>query len=125
MTTKPIKKQVLERTFEAYEGDTWNSFRLTWRNPDNTIIDFSTATARCQFKNKRSDATALLTLTELSGITLTNTAPNISIDLTATQTATLGKGSFNFDLEITQNGVVRTYADCVLVLKQSVTQPAS
>jgi hypothetical protein len=124
MTDKPIEKPVHQRTYIAYEGDTWNTFKLGWKNADGTVIDFTNATARSQFKKKRSDAIALLTLTESSGITLANASPNLQITLTSSQTTMLGKGIFVFDLEITQNGTVRTYADCILELKQSITKPS-
>lgn len=118
-----IKQPVFERDYEAYEGDTWDTFKLTWKDSVGLPIDFTTATARCQFKKKRNDAIALLTLTELNGIALGNGPVNIALVLTASQTATLGAGKYFFDLEITQNSKVRTYADCTLTLRQSVTQP--
>lgn|GEM_PF-6785212 len=123
MITSVIEKAVFKQTYSCFEGDTWDTFILTWRNPDRTPVDFTTATARCQFKRNRNDATAVLTLTHSSGITLGNSTENIKLLLTDVQTAQLGAGTFYFDIEITQNGKVRTYVDAVLSLKQSITQP--
>ena len=122
MSEKIIRKPVFKQTYSCYEGDTFDAFSLTWRNADKTPVDFSNATAKCQFKKNRNDSVALLTLTESTGITLGNSVNNIVLQLTSTQTNTLGAGTFYFDIEITQNGKVRTYADCVLILEQSVTQ---
>lgn len=122
MNNPPIQKPVYKQTFKGYEGDDWDSFILTWRNSDNTPLDFSGAIARCQFKKKR-DGEALLTLTTQDSIMLGNSEDNIKLWLTAAQTRQLGAGTFFFDVEITQGGKVRTYADCILILEQSVTQP--
>ena len=121
---EPIIDPVFECLYIAFEGDTWDAFKLTILG-SGVPVDLRSATARCQFKSQIHDTAALLTITQGSGITLGNGRPNISIALTPEQTKTLGEGTFYFDVEITSEGVTKTRASCTLELKQSVTQPAT
>ena len=121
MSYPDIQKPVFKQKYRCYVGDDFDLFVLTWKNPDNTPIDFTGATAVSQFKTSRDDGAALLTLTDTNGITLGNSTDNIILTLTHQQTRLLGAGIFYFDIQITQIGKVRTYADCILILEKSVS----
>lgn len=64
---------------------------LTWSYTSAPAgpIDLTGATARLQFRTSHDAATAALTLTEASGLTLGGAAGTIVIDITDSQTAAL------------------------------------
>jgi hypothetical protein len=114
---KVISNTVYKGHYAAYAGDTWDSFILTWENPDGTIYDFTGATAVCEIKSRKEDVTPLLTLTENNGVLLGKLSHNMKIILTPAQTTSLGRGNYVFIMRITQNSVIHTFVDCTLKLE--------
>ena len=97
-------------TIEAY---TWDGFvleqgrrvvlRLAWVDEQGGAIDLSSGyTAALHIRAVRdSSTTALLSLTQASGITLAATKNNITIEVTAAQSAALTFGRAFYELTVT------------------------
>jgi hypothetical protein len=121
MATK-IKSATAYVDYEEFEGDTLE-MSFTWKDSAGDVIDISAYTAAMDIKASSADVTSLLTLTNGSGITLAATSPNLLVTVTNVQTATLGKGKYVYDIELTEpSGKVNTLISGVIVLIRSVTQ---
>lgn len=81
---------------------------LTWADSGGTPVDITGATAKLQIKTAVG-ASALVSLTHASGLTLGGTAGTIAIALTVAQIATLGADfSGVYDLKITMASALVT-----------------
>lgn len=76
-----------------YKGGAWTR-TFTWERPKGTPVNLTGAEANLQIRENVDDTTALVSLSESSGITLGGAAGTIIVTLTSTQT--------NLDIE---NGV--------------------
>lgn len=97
------------------QGTTWQ-LNLTWNSggsPSN-LVGYS---ARMQVRTQYDAATAVLSLTESSGITLGGTLGTIAINVGAATTAAIGAASYVYDMELeSATGVVtRLIAGYLLV----------
>ena len=106
---------------EIFRGDTWIR---SWTIMVNELpADFTGATARLQIRKSAKDPEFLLEAsTETSGLTFVGdpTEGKIALKL---QTQPLEAGKYSFDLEVTfADGVIQTYEQNTLVLKQDVTR---
>jgi len=88
----------------------------------NTPQDFASYTARMTIKNAIG-GTALVTLTDASGLTLDNTNKTIGIQITAVLTAALSAGTGVYDLEMvsTLGVVTKILTGDVLILGEVTT----
>jgi hypothetical protein len=102
--------------FNIDQGTTFNRrVTLTVSASDTTPINITGFTARMMIKRKKSDATAVMSLTSSDGITITGSSGRIDIALTATQTALLS-GTYVYDLElITGSEVTRLFQGSITV----------
>lgn len=79
---------------------------FTWKDSNGTVIDLSTKKARVQIKESDMSSNILLTLSTEAGespdgtITLTNTEPNITLDLPGSITEALDWENGVYDLKI-------------------------
>jgi hypothetical protein len=80
---------------------------LTWRNADGNLVDLTNYTATLVIADSYG-GTALLTLTEGSGITLGGALGTIGIVMTVTQTNTLEAGERYWDLVLVDSSAVAT-----------------
>lgn len=120
MTTISSETAIVD--YEEYEGDTL-SMDYTWQDSAGAYIDLTSHYAKMDVRSSAWDATALVTLTELSGITLGNATSNLKAKLTAAQTAALGGGLFYYDIALTDGlGDVNTLISGKITLKESVTK---
>ncbi len=69
-------------------------------------LDLTGYTAAMQVREAAGAATALISLTNGSGITLGGTAGTIGIVVAATATAAVSAGSYSYDLEINSGGTI-------------------
>jgi len=117
-----VKSSTSIVNFEEFAGDTLEMI-FTWKDSLGAIIDLTAFTARMDIRSKLSDALPQLTLTNTSGITLGNADKNLVAVVNATQTTTLGKGSYVYDIELTDTaGKVNTLIAGTITLNQSVTR---
>jgi hypothetical protein len=86
-------------------------------------VNITGYTAALQLRSLPSDATAVLSLTNGSGITITGSTGTIAVTATATQTGNIDEGPYYYDLEITSpTGVVTRVAQGQVVVSAQVTR---
>ena len=100
------------------QGATWY-LNVTYNNPNGTPVNITSYTAALQLRSLPESATAVLSLSTGSGITITGATGLIAITATATQTRAIDEGTYYYDLEITSPAGVVTR----LVQGQAVVTP--
>jgi len=118
-----IKSVTAYVNYTQFEGDT----QLMNMNVGSGGVpaDLTSHTAKIDIKIDNDPATVpLLTLTELDGIVLSNTKPNIVATITADQTRDiLGVGEYVYDVQVEDlSGHVDTFFAGDFIIEQSVTQ---
>lgn len=100
-------------TIDVHAGAT---FSKRW-TPTGTPWNLTGYTARSKFRTEYTSSTSLLDLADGTGITLGGTAGWVQIDLTATQTASLGAAVAHaetvlvFDLELVNGSDVTRFCN--------------
>ena len=89
------------------QGSDWY-LTLVYQNSAGTAINLTGYTANMQLRLTVNSATAALTLSTASGITITGATGTIAIRATAVQTAALTAQNYVYDLEIVSSGGVIT-----------------
>jgi len=118
-----VKSATAYINYTEFSGDTLKMSFLI-QPEDGPPIDFSSHTAKMDIKLSADDATPQLTLTNVDGIVLGNTDPNVEVTVTDTQTLLLGVNEFVYDIEFRDSiGHVNTYISGSISLEQSVTDP--
>jgi len=108
---------ILQYDITAYRGDTL-TVPVSWKDSTGVFIDLSGSTGLGQIKLAKTDALAVDEFT----VTLGNAEGNLTISLSAEQTAGLGTGSWVYDIQVTTGAVVRTYISGKLKIIQDVTR---
>lgn len=86
-------------------------------------VNITGYTAALQLRSLPSDATAVLSLTSGSGITIAGSTGTISVHATANQTRAIDEGPYYYDLEITSpTGIVTRVAQGQVVVLAEVTR---
>ena len=102
-------------------GETW-SRTITWKDSGGSLVNLTGYAAKLVIKSTPS-GTALLTLTESSGLTLGGAAGTIAWEMTAAQTAALPTGSLRYDLLLTSSTGAKTYLVYgFIAVQQRITQ---
>lgn len=106
------------------QGADWY-INFTYKNPNGTPINITNYTAALQIRTSPLAATAVLTLTSSSGITITGATGLLECHATAVQTAAITNGKYSYDIEITSpTGVVtRLVQGTVQVSPQTTRTP--
>jgi hypothetical protein len=100
------------------QGATWY-LNVEYDNPNGTPVNLTSYTAALQLRSLPESATAVLSLSTGSGITITGATGLVAISATATQTRAIDEGTYYYDLEITSPAGVVTR----LVQGQAVVTP--
>lgn len=97
---------------------------VTYDNPDGTPVNITGYTAEMQVRTNPNSPTAVLTLTNGSGITITGSSGLVAIHATATQTRAIDEGPYVYDLEITAptGGVVTRLIQGQALVSAEVTR---
>lgn len=105
--------------------------KITWKDENNVVVDTSAYTARMDIRSRKDADTTYLQLTNANGrITLAATAPNITLTVSAADTAALetiapewneGKPAV-YDLELVSGTTVFRVLEGVVRLSREVTQ---
>ncbi len=86
-------------------------------------VNITNYTAALQLRSLPSDATAVLSLTTASGITITGASGTIDVHATAAQTRAIDEGPYYYDLEITSDtGIVTRVAQGQVIVSAEVTR---
>jgi len=100
------------------QGANWD-LNVEYDNPNGTPVNLTGYTAALQLRSLPESATAVLSLSTGSGITITGATGLVAISATATQTRAIDEGTYYYDLEITSPAGVVTR----LVQGQAVVTP--
>lgn len=88
------------------QGATYSQV-FTYKDSAGSAVDLTGYSARLKAKNKRTDVTAIISLTSGDGITLGGAAGTISLLISDTDTASYSPGTLVYDLELEDgSGVV-------------------
>lgn len=87
---------------ELPQGATWD-ITLTWAI-DGSPVNLTGYSARLQLREQYNSATASLSLTSGSGLTLGGALGTIRIQVSATATAALEARRYKYDLELVSGG---------------------
>lgn len=92
------------------QGATWTK-NISWQDSNNEPYNLSTWTARMMVRRTYADndkKAPLVSLTDDSGIALTDNTDNIIITLTDEQTENIPAGTYYYDLELISTSQVVT-----------------
>lgn len=97
---------------------------VTYDNPNGTPVDITDYTAEMQVRTNPNSPTAVLTLTDGDGITITGEEGLVAIHATAVQTRAIDEGPYVYDLEITApiTGVVTRLVQGQALVSAEVTR---
>lgn len=106
--------------FNIDQGTTWN--RIVTIAQDGTPVDLSGFTARMQLRGvKRQSIPDLSLTTENGGITIDTLAGQLTLSISAAQSAGLS-GSYFYDLELVTGQTVTRWLEGKIILSDEVTR---
>jgi hypothetical protein len=118
VTTRTVP--ILNFDIELLSGDSFSQ-AISWKNASLAYVDLTTGTALAEIKTNKTDTVDVDEFT----VTLGKTVGNILLTLTADQTADLTVGTrYYYDVQVTTSGVVRTYVQGRIKVKQDVSRVA-
>lgn len=102
------------------QGADW-FINFQYKQPDGTPVNITNYTAALQMRTSPLAKTAVLTLTNVSGLTITGATGTIAAHATAAQTNAITNGKYSYDLEITspENIVTRLVQGTIEVSPQT------
>jgi hypothetical protein len=89
---------------------------------NNAPLNLTSYTAAMQVRESARSGTALISLTNGSGITLGGTAGTIGVVISHTASAAIASGAYSYDLEIDSGGVVTRLLEGSFVVTGNVTR---
>lgn len=92
---------------EIDQGADW-FLNVTYEQPAGTPVNITGYTSALQLRSLPTDATAVLSLSTGSGITITGASGLVAVHATATQTRAIDEGIYYYDLEITSQSNIVT-----------------
>lgn len=92
---------------EIDQGADW-FLNVTYEQPAGTPVNITGYTSALQLRSLPTDATAVLSLSTGSGITITGASGLVAVHATATQTRAIDEGVYYYDLEITSQANIVT-----------------
>lgn len=92
---------------EIDQGADW-FLNVTYEQPAGTPVNITGYTSALQLRSLPTDATAVLSLSTGSGITITGSEGLVAVHATATQTRAIDEGIYYYDLEITSQANIVT-----------------
>lgn len=92
---------------EIDQGADW-FLNVTYEQPAGTPVNITGYTSALQLRSLPTDATAVLSLSTGSGITITGSEGLVAVHATAAQTRAIDEGIYYYDLEITSQSDIVT-----------------
>jgi len=89
---------------------------------NNAPLNLTSYTAAMQVRESYNSGTALVSLTNGSGITLGGTAGTVAVVISSTASAAIAPGAYSYDLEINSGGVVTRLLEGSFVVTGNVTR---
>lgn len=118
MTVKPA----IYNDFVIYQGASFQEL-LNFKDSQDSNIDLTGFTARMKIKKSYSDDVSIVELsTENSGITMSELNGNLTLLISATDTASLNSGVYVYDLELVTGSVVHRYMQGSIAVSAEVTK---
>lgn len=103
------------------QGADWY-INFTYENPAGTPVNITGCSARLQMRTSPLAKTAVLTLTENDGITVTGASGLLACHATNAQTTAITNGKYVYDLEITISGIVTRLVQGTIEVIAQVTR---
>ena len=104
----------------AYQGATYD-LDLTW-STNGTPVNLTNYTAAMQVRTAANASTAIISLTNGTGITLGGTAGTININIGATTMGSASPGQYVYDLELNSGGTVYRLIQGTFSIQAEVTR---
>lgn len=104
----------------AYQGATYD-LDLTWTT-GGSAVNLTNYTAAMQVRTAANASTAVISLTNGSGITLGGTAGTININIGATTMGSATAGQYVYDLELNSGGTVYRLIQGTFSIQAEVTR---
>jgi hypothetical protein len=102
------------------QGATWDkTFTVTI---GGTALNLTGYTAAMQVRDSAGAATALISLTSSSGITLGGTVGSVGVTIASTATAALSAGSYSYDLELNSGSTITRLLEGAFNVTGNVTR---
>lgn len=107
--------------FEVHQGETFDP-ELTWSAGDAGPVDLTGYGARMQLRKEPGDAEVAVELTEANGGIVLGAIGTIRLLLTPAQTTALVRGTYYYDLIMTEpGGAQRTLLEGSFKLQRAIT----
>ncbi len=104
----------------AYQGATYD-LNLTW-TIGGTAVNLTNYTAAMQVRTAANASTAILSLTNGSGITLGGTAGTIDVTISSTTMGAATPGQYVYDLELNSGSAVTRLIQGTFQIQAEVTR---
>lgn len=106
------------------QGETWSQVLVYKTGTPPAPVNLATYTARMQARSAYASTTVVVELTSANGrISLGTTNGQITLSLSATETAALAAGRYVYDLElVSAGGVVKRLVEGTLTVTPEVTR---
>lgn len=98
------------------------ALQCIYKDAEGDLVDLTGYTARLQVRATHQSTTALLALTDGSGLTLGGAAGTIDVLVNATTTAALKPGDYVYDMEIVSGGTVTRLVEGGFAVTPEVTR---
>jgi hypothetical protein len=104
---------------DLYRGDSYGPLTFKFKDSEGNLIDFTGARVDIQVKNKKC-VTALSWSTENSSVYVDSEM--IILNMADPSKTNIPPDTYNYDFQISQNGIVRTYLRGKLNVIKDITQ---
>lgn len=117
--THPYIESAVQHDIKINQGALYK-WTFTWKDSDDVIVPITGATVRMSLRTEYSAAAATVAWTSPTNITLSATAPSVTVSVIATATAAIAAGDYVYDLEIDfgAGDVVRLFEGTAVVTPQ-------
>lgn len=98
------------------------ALQCIYKDAEGDLVNLTGYTARLQVRATHQSTTALLALTDGSGLTLGGAAGTIDIEASAGQTTSLKPGTYVYDLELVTGATVTRLLEGAFTVTPEVTR---
>lgn len=118
--THPYLESAVTHNIKINQGALYK-WTFTWKDANDAIVDLTGTTVRMSLRTSYDAASATVAWTSPTNITISATAPSVTISVLATATAAITAGDYVYDLEIDfgAGDVVRLFEGYATVTPQA------
>jgi len=106
---------------EIEQGADW-FVNFQWKDSTGAPINVTGYTAALQIRTSPLAKTTVLSLTNGSGITITAATGLFAIHATAAQTTAITNGTYSYDMEINNGGIITRLVEGIIRVSPQVTR---